>query len=437
MDRPSATGSAIDRRLLWAAMLLLVPVMTWPAIARGVMYSPAADDQIKGHWPAIVALVEFRPQTAAGPGALGMLPTYHAAMAAIVLATGAGARTIQAVGSLIGVGLVALVLRVATKHTTPGTAALLTLPFAVSTYVLTGSVWIGPDDAGWLCALGTLALLLDPDAPPPRRLIGAGLLAALAVSIRQVQIWLCAPLLYTAAVAWRDGDRVERARWVRAAVLALAAPALVGLWIVARWHGIAPPGVQQIYTGAVNPTAVVFMLGLCGAFGVMFVPLAGQVPRSQWPAMLMSGAAACAIALVVKTDSAFRQGRWGGPLWRVVEVGPTVRSHSLLLIVLVTLGGMAIARLALAASAAGQARRARLLAVALAAFVVAHLVVPRLFERYFDPLLLALLAWFTALALPSGAHSRPGVALLLLAAAAEAALSIVMIYFHPAIFIAR
>jgi hypothetical protein len=85
-------------------------------------------------------------------------------------------------------------------------------------------------------------------------------------------------------------------------------------------------------------------------------------------------------------------------LWEVVHRTPSVFGRSVILVLLAALGAAVLGTLYWRAAAAGRADLARLLLVALAAWVVAQAVNLQAWQRYLEPGVLIGVAWLSSLA---------------------------------------
>jgi hypothetical protein len=417
------------RHLIETAAWLFIPLLAWPAIALRIVATPGGSDQIKNHLRVIDGMTQSFPwiQIADYPAAAA--PGYHILMAALASLFHLRPEGLQFVSSVFGAVLVVVALRLAMRWVSGSEAAFLMLPLAASTYVIGSSVWLVTDNPGWLCAFVSLGLLVGTAPLTTGRLLLSGGVAAVAVAIRQVEVWLVVPIAL-AAIASGARARWPLAAWAGAAV-AVAAPLVPGLWLLSVWHGLTPPSFESIYVGAWNPTAFAVTLALFGAFGVAFGPVLGLGPRADRRVLAAAGAAGLLLALAVPSTYDDMAGRWGGLIWSLVQRGPTVGSRSIPLIVLAAIGAAILARAVLAARARGRGGAALVLTGAIVAFAAAQSLTQITFERYFDPIVLAALGWLCALSLRPRLPRWRWIVLGLLGAA-QIAVSIESIYFRPA-----
>jgi hypothetical protein len=108
---------------------------------------------------------------------------------------------------------------------------------------------------------------------------------------------------------------------------------------------------------------------------------------------------AAVIAAAAATDYDEPAGRWGG-LWQLARVTPTFGSRNPAVIALAAVGGAV-----LAAAMAAVGRRDRLvLAAAGIGFAAAHAAVNQAWQRYYEPMVLMLLAVSAAAAMERWRH---------------------------------
>lgn len=184
--------------------------------------------------------------------------------------------------------------------------------------------------------------------------------------------------------------------------------------------------------------ALPYGLALVGAWSFfLMLPLLAEFVdslRRHPAAVLTSALLAAALAVLPASAWSPEDGRWGGPLWTLVQRTPAVGDRSPL-IVLGTMGGAsALAVLWLRAAQVGRGRHATVVIFTLLSLFAVQCGNSQVWERYFDPAILVSLAWLVSMGLgPRRPHSTSraviGAALL---AAAQAAISVAN-YLLPAV----
>ena len=158
---------------------------------------------------------------------------------------------LRVVASCAGLALVLLCWRGAARSVGPWLGAALALPVLCSTYVLSGSAWITTDVVSVL--LGAAMVAVAAWWPP--RGATFPVLAALfagALSIRQTNVYLAAPVLAVGILASPLGRRASDAEqwagdeprsWARlvAAIAALVPGLFILGGLVWTWGGLTPP----------------------------------------------------------------------------------------------------------------------------------------------------------------------------------------------------
>ncbi|MGA1709441.1 MAG: hypothetical protein ACO4CI_12225 [Phycisphaerales bacterium] len=417
-DAPTARGrrGAVIAALAAAAV---VAMLVWPWIlAEQDRFSQKSYDHDRFHLPLVRTFAEQWPAVDLSdyPSATG--PGFHLVLATLAQAFGAGETTLQFLGSLFAIGLTATVAwRLARWSRSATDGLLLALPLGLSPYLLGNAIWLMTDNLSlWLLAAAILGAVFS--SATPRRLAGRGLLAAAACVVRQINLWVLAPIAVGGWLAARSsdtGDALESRRWMVRTLLATAVACLPAVAVVAGfawlWGGLTPPSFQEYHAVSVQPAAVPYGLTLFAAYGAplwlaIFVARGdrGVVPR--WLVVLASfGWAAFLIA--GNSEAGLEVGRNGGWLWTLVSKMPAPGGVSVVLAIGSVIGVVLLVQLVALAAARGRLAGAIVASVAMAAFLVAHAANKQLFQRYFDPPVLLFLAIFAALAWPRGAAGAP------------------------------
>lgn len=393
---------------LGLALLVLIPA--WVLIVSGDFNGRGAFDQLNYHEPAIVRFAQQWPKPDLSNYLSATTPGYHLILAAAARVFGSDRVILQLIGSLF-TGLLFVLLGVAVaRRVGPRRAIGLLLPLAGSMYVFFPAVWLLPDNAGWLLVLGVLLIALS-GCFGARTLLAFTLAASALVLVRQVHLWVLAPM-WTAAyfgAAARPGTADHRAAWdipalfgpdLRGAIPRLAA--IIGLSavpcailgaFVREWGGLTPPYFLR-HQGA-NPAAPAFILAVFGALGPFFIP-------ASWPALArtlshnrfqIAGAMLVAFLLAIAVPTTYDKdaGRWTG-LWNLARATPGVADRSILIVALATLGGGLLMALL-----GTLGRRDRwIFASTVVGFMAALGATHEIWHRYVEPLVLVLLPLMVA-----------------------------------------
>lgn len=306
-------------------------------------------------------------------------------------------------------------------------AAGLALPFAFSPYVVSSSIWLTTDNIAWAAVLAAL-LIAWGVKPGVRSAAGAGALASLAVLMRQIHVWVAGPVVFAGALAsplailgpklWRRAGNDARGSGgvLTASVVAAAAPMLVVAGFAWHWGGLTPVSerIRSIHAGGVNPAAPAFALSVLACYGAFFVPMImrrGERVRSLGAGVWTAAIVGAALALIVPTSTeapTFENPplRGYGWLWAVSGKFPTFADRSPLFVLLAACGGAGLMLFWRAAKTNGRGNQAIVLLVGTLAWLCAQTTNPAAWQRYFDPMLLACLAWLTALGVPTNREER-------------------------------
>lgn len=438
-------GHAGGARWRWAPIVLgaVFALAVLPVALLGADATSEAWDESTSHLPVIrqFAAEWPRPDLVGYPSATA--PGYHLLMA-IPARMGLSLQALRVLSGLFGLALVLVAWRAAARWAGPWLGAVLVLPVALGTYVVSGSAWLTTDVLSVL--LGTALVAVVAWHPPcARTFLAAGTLFAAAVAVRQTNVFLAAPVLAAGLLGSPAGRAASPAEqwagdepraWSRAwgAALALVPGALLVAVFVRAWGGLTPPAYRAMHDAGLSPVAPVYGLALVGCWGAV---LAAAMPaeamrafrRHAWAVLALVAFTAFAAAL---PESGWSKdaGRWGGPLWTAVRALPAREARSPLVIALAMAGTFVLSVLWIRAAEVGRGRMATVTVVALLAMFVVQAGNSQVWERYFDPAVLVALAWIAAMGIDrTRPHSAGRLAVGALAlAAVQAAISAVTVW---------
>ncbi|MSU57074.1 MAG: hypothetical protein EXS35_02655 [Pedosphaera sp.] len=401
----------------WAAALAgIYFVLVFPVLFLAHGMTDEAGDQQSYHEPFIVQLAADWPHVdLVNTHGLAMTPGYYLLMAAIKHYFSASILELRVVTALLGLPLILVVFRFCCQWTTAVTAFVLCLPFLLSSFVLGSSMWLRSDNV-WLAlvalALGTTAV----HPASPARIFGLGIVTMLAISVRQICIWLLAPLalssfleLFYARLSGSSasdppGPR-RSAGLILAMLFAVAAPMAV-LWYFYRlWGGLLPPQVAQAHPVGNGFKIVPVILALTGFLGLFFAPAAWDGPlKNLLKDWRVWAASALALLVAVVPRTAGHQ----DPSGMLVELQktPVAFDRILGLLPFAALAGGVVMILFLAAVRAGRTRAACFVLLGFASWSAAMTANVYVLRRHCEPFILLTLIWLTALGLPSGNNRK-------------------------------
>ncbi len=430
MDVPnrSAWWTLAPVLLAVAFAALVVPVAVF-----GLPATSEAADEAAAHLPTVLQFAGElpAPNLRDYPSATG--PAYHLLLA-VASRLGAGTVTLRLLSSAAGLALVLLAWRGAARWAGPGVAFALALPVLLSTYVLSGSAWLTTDVASAL--LGMTIVAACAWVPPSGiSFLSLGVLFAAALAVRQTNAFLALPILVAGAFASPAGRSAspgeqwagdEPRSWERLlwAVLAIVPGALVLAALASGWGGLTPPHFRTLHDRGVSPVALPYGLALVGAWSCfLMLPLLAEFVdtlRKRPAAVLAPACVAAALAALPSSAWSQEDGRWGGPLWTLVQRAPAVGDRSPLIVLGAMGGAAALAVLWVRSAQVGRGRHASVVVAALLGLFAVQCGNSQVWERYFDPAILVSLSWLVAMGLgPRRPHttSRAVVGAALLAAA--------------------
>lgn len=417
-----------SRAAITAVLVVLFAASVWSMVFHPASRAGDADDkfpdsrmgdQIRFHEPVIRAMAEQWPHLDLVNYNAASTPGYHIVMAAVARYLPSQRLVLQLVSSLFGLALMIVVFRQCAVSVEPLTALVLVLPLLASRYLISGSIWLGTDNAALLLvslAVGGVALRRTTVV----RTIAASVAATLAVLFRQVHLWAIAPVGLVVVLAsplgrWAPGSLSDRSQspWSWKTLMAIA-PLLLGPFLVVgafvlAWGGFVPAGFTERHDTGLNPAAYPYALALVGAFGVFYLPACGLSRREltgiNLPLLLAIGVAV-GISLVVPTSASREAGRWGGVLWTVIEAGPVIGGRSVVMTIAAALGAFVLLHLWRAARDVGKTRGLTIVYLSLVGWLLAQSMNAQVWQRYYEPLILIALAWLVSIV--AGARSASG-----------------------------
>ncbi|MDY7109643.1 MAG: hypothetical protein SYC29_13495, partial [Planctomycetota bacterium] len=253
--RPASGKGAPRRAAIVAIAIIIFAILVWPLVLTGARGTSEAWDQRRYHRPVIDTMIEQWPRPDLADYDSATTPGYHLLLALIGKYISPSAIVFQFTGSLFSLALLLVVLRWVLRRVGDWRALALIAPLPASSYFLGGAIWLTTDNAGWLfaaLALGGSAML----APTPGRAARWGLYVTLGVFIRQIHLWVMAPvglatLLMSPAGAaaprlLRGPDDQPRA-WGRflSPLPLVIAPLIVVIVFALLWGGLVPPAYAQ------------------------------------------------------------------------------------------------------------------------------------------------------------------------------------------------
>jgi hypothetical protein len=369
-----------------------------------------ASDEAAAHLPTVrqFAAQLPTPDLHDYPSATG--PGYHLLMA-VPARLGFGVHGLRIIGSLAGLALVLLVWRTAARAAGPAVALALTLPLLVSTYVLSGSAWLTTDVLSVLIGT-TMVAIAAWWMPTTRTFLTLAVLFVAALSVRQTNVFLAAPILAAGilgsplgrsasdAEQW-SGDEPRSCSRLAAAFLALVPAALLLLALVNLWGGLMPATFRSLHDKGLSLVAPAYGLALLGTWAaIAMLPMAPEVlhtvRRHALPVTLVASLAFLG-AVVADSTWSVEQGRWGGAYWMIVKAFPVIGGRSIVIVTAAVVGAVLAAVLWIRAAEIRRGRQATIVLVSLLALMAVQAGNSQVWQRYFDPAILVALAWLIAL----------------------------------------
>lgn len=424
-ERAGPTLGTRARASGWAVALMLVVVFGIGAavvIGLGLNRGRGQFDQINYHLPVVRQFETQWPRVDLRDYQSATAPGYHLVLAGLARAgvrSENGLRAASAVwtAAMLGVFGFMLAARGREAGTSAGTLVMLGLATVCSMYVFTPGAWLQPDNAGWLGVLGMVALtwplVNSGTALSAWRWAACGAVLAALVFVRQSHLWAGGLVGAAVLARWigmrtegdgqRDNGSGRSVGWLvkTGAVwgLAVVPGVMVVAWMARMWGGLTPPSFQGQHAGG-NMAAPAFGLALIGAYSVFFGAWLVEGWRTavrdgrEW--VVMAAVAVGAVLAIVPETTFVYEARSSG-LWNVVKAmdarGMVLFGRTNPLIVLMSTWGAAATAMWMMTLTRAQAVYALCL---LGGFLAAQAANANAWQRYFEPLLLMMVALMAA-----------------------------------------
>ena len=389
-------------------------------------------DEVNYHMPVVGAMAQQWPGVDLVNYRSATSPGYHLALAAVVRAAGPSELRLRVINALLSLGLVLAVAWPMARTGPPLLAFFGGSCLIASSYVYGGAAYLTTDNAAMLF----VALALMPcvfgrgfgsagasgwRGPGVAALMLAGAFAALAVGVRQIHVWLAAPVGLAGMAAsglmplpmglGRGSSGAASGRSAAplvAGALAAAMPTALLAYFVSIWGGIMPPAYRDLHGKSLNPALPALALATAGLLGACFAPVAmPALSRRGARAPVALGALIGLASALVPTAFNPDAGRHNGWLWQAVAKAPAIADRSLLILALAPLGGAILGALWNAAADRGRAAHATVLLFAMLAWAAAHSANAQAWLRYVEPMVLLALLWLAALAVAPSSIGEP------------------------------
>ncbi|MBO6512886.1 MAG: hypothetical protein JJ974_02825 [Phycisphaerales bacterium] len=392
---PSCPPQSSNPAPRWCAIvvILLTILAAWPLIFTGNVNGRGASDDLLFHWPTIQTFADQLPTPDLSSYQSATTPGYHLELA-VIHRLGASRMIVQLYASLWTIILTALLAWRAGKAF--GRAGvILCLPFLASMYCLFPSIWLLPDNAGWLCVL--LLMLLALEYRPSLRVITvSGVVLIALVVIRQSHIWAAVTLAMSAWVGTQTqvpainklfSDLVDRTSRLLPVIFASIPAGLILLYFMYLWQGLVPPPFQNNHqsTNLITPAFILTQVAILSFFFLpILMPQLKKILKSHrawWIDALVFGFIVG--ALPPASYYAVDQGRYSG-WWNIIAEFPVIADRSPVIVLGAPIGALFCVLWCTMVSR----RDAWILAATLAAFAIAQSANHASWQRYHEPMLI-------------------------------------------------
>jgi hypothetical protein len=389
------------------ALIVVYSVLVIPILYLDAGGTDDAVDQKNYHEPFILQLIAQWPNPdLANTHGVAMTPGYHLLLASASYYSGISIFGSRVITAVIGALTIFASFWFCARWVKPSIAFLLTLPFMFSSFVLGSSLWLRPDNISLLSVIIALGLMAHKKATPAV-VICLGAIIAFSVFVRQVNIWLIAPLGLFALLSIipsrgqlvglvPNASIADAWRLTAAAIVAAALPLSILAYFFLLWGGLLPPEVAAIHPAGNGLANLSVIFALTGFFGVFFVLL---ITRPNFAQLLRDpflwGAAAVGFMVAVIPPTGEPAGSSGFLL--EIQKTPILFDRVILLIPLSILGGIVLLLLVRTSISSGQQLSGIFILASFLIWTVAMASNVYVFRRYSEPFILLCLAWLTAM----------------------------------------
>jgi hypothetical protein len=407
---PEADTATSDR---YPPMSRVVPLLAAGAVLAasvavalsGVIATAGGRDQTWFHLPTIETFSASFPSVDIVNIQTATSPLYHLIVAAIMTVLHLSATGAQIVGSGFA-ALLAGVVTASVKCVRLGVDRLLIVaPLLLSAYFWQSALWLNTDAAALLFAACALLLLVRADSLLNFGLVGV--FVAAAIGTRQTYAWILVPAALVSYLCVQGNSNRFRSM-----ALSCAPGTFTLVLLVALWHGFTPPLFKELNGISVNGASISYGFAMLAVLGLPVLLATGRfLSRTTFRTGVVVGLFAALPGVIFASSRTAGDSRNGGWLWAAVGIGPSFENRSVLLVVLAVVGGIVGTALL-----AGLDTR---IAVVVSSSFLGNLIVftfgTRLYQRYFELLLLFLLLLVTREIAKRGGFARrsPLVGLLL------------------------
>ena len=406
----SPLDAGAKSREFWICFCVIIAL--YSALTLPVIDVPQAGndfDEATYHYPAVLLIRSHWPSLDLIRDCLSPIaPGYHYFLASCSLVAGESLLEVRLVNLAVSLFVPIALYWGLTNWVAPRQALLTTLPLLVCAGFLKGAVRVVTDDASLLLMLLTILSLF---LLPARGRLGslAGFAATAAVFVRQLNIYLAVPIFLQALLSQfrvvRDlpdcGDRkspgfaADAISW-GGRLLPLC---LMGLLIL-RWHGLVPPAWRHVSV-TLSAAPIDYALSVAGFLGAFFLFTLGKLNLAAWrdPWVQVAAGAGFAASLVSPSSYAPEIGRWGGWIWLLVKLSPTLAGRSVIFMLLAPVGAAVVCFLGRMVWLSGQRNAALIWTGAVLAWMGTFCVATNIYHHYYEAPLLIFLAIHSGLIL--------------------------------------
>jgi len=379
----------MPRTSLWPYLFLTTVFLglTLTLVAKQGIAPHETYDESVYHYPTVLAFAHDLPQPNLTDYQSATTPLYHLTLAGLTLVVGTSILSLRLASAGFSLACILIIYTfLRQRKGRSGPAVFFCLLILFSPYFLGPAIRLGTDNAAVVWVVLTL-MLLEPIKLPRPNVFAAALSMLFAVLTRQINAWLAAVMLWRMKPA-KGTPLSVTSLWKMLWPILPATVVLTAFFIL--WRGPTPPAFIS-HSRHLSPQAPIYIVSLLAVYGLFFFPwfltLWHQYqPRLSVLALFIS----TGLALLALTSlSPLTRTETGGMLWLLAEHLPRLAGTSLIFWLLLPIGLIWLYLLGCHLTSSND----YLFPVAFIAWALSNILNAKIYQRYFDTLLLVFLGY--------------------------------------------
>lgn len=357
---------------------LIIPLILGPAID---VFDER--DESLFHYPTILAFREQFPNLNFANYGSATTPLYHVVLVMPALVFGSNLIPLRFISSLLSLACVLVVYEYFFRRGGTLRGLYFAVLFFVSPYFIGSAIRLSTDNLALLFALLSI-LIMDVRRPETKTSLATNLLILLAILTRQIYAWLIGAYLLFNFQLRKHNPAFKH---LIASYWPAMIPAVGLFYFISLWQGLTPPdfAIHQAYW--LNWDVPIYVVSLLGVYGLFFAvwqfELYSQNQRQILPIVLAFTVSLCCLFLSPISNAYDRVNR-GGALWLMISILPTPLYYAVIYGLLFPIGTLCAYTLIWHLIR----RQDYLMAICFVLWIIANMTNTRVYQKYYDPLLL-------------------------------------------------